>query len=213
MWNVAQGWANERTYFQNWNQNIFYKLSWPCRGLAANGHDRGYHSLFTSFLSALHVDVTFCVLHEGLIIQLPGLRKLKQFPESLGQDSRSKVQRGTGCGHVFTVSSQMCVFNSVPTRNNRTEHFKNASVMKDKQRLRNGFRLKEIKGTWQTNTVHDPWLHLEEGSGSFSKGYDWGNWQNSTMECLLDHSVMPKLNLNMILVLIQDTNGQWPDHM
>lgn len=146
MWNVAQGWANERTYFQNWNQNIFYKLSWPCRGLAANGHDRGYHSLFTSFLSALHVDVTFCVLHEGLIIQLPGLHKLKQFPESLGQDSRSKVQRGTGCGHVFTVSSQMCVFNSVPTRNNRTEHFKNASVMKDKQRLRNCSRLKEIKG-------------------------------------------------------------------
>lgn len=52
-----------------------HKLSRPYKGLAAKGHDRGYHSLFTSFSSMLHGDVTFCVLAEGLIISLPELPK------------------------------------------------------------------------------------------------------------------------------------------
>lgn len=54
-------------------------------------------TLFTSLPSALHGDVTFRVLTEGLIIWLPELHKPKQSPESLGQRSRSKAWRAAGC--------------------------------------------------------------------------------------------------------------------
>lgn len=51
---------------------MFHKLCWPCKGLVAEEHDRGYHAVY-KFSSALHGDVTFCVLAEGLIISLPEL--------------------------------------------------------------------------------------------------------------------------------------------
>lgn len=49
---------------------MFHKLSWPCEGLAAKRHDRGYHSLFTRLSSILLGDMTFSVLTEGLIISV-----------------------------------------------------------------------------------------------------------------------------------------------
>ena len=41
--------------------------------------------------SALHGDVTFSVLTEGLVVWLPELPQPKQFSESLGQESRNKA--------------------------------------------------------------------------------------------------------------------------
>lgn len=76
---------------------MFHKLCWACEGLAAKGHDHGYHSLFTNLSSSLHGDVTFRVLAEGLIISLLELRECKQLLETLAQDSRNKAWMGPGC--------------------------------------------------------------------------------------------------------------------
>lgn len=55
--------------------------------------------------------------------------------------------------------------------------------MKYKERLRNGSRLKNTKGTWQSNVTCDPGGVLDQETISY-KGHQWGNWQNVNMDCV-----------------------------
>lgn len=124
---------------------MFHKRSWPCTQLAAKGRDRGYHSLFTSFCSALHGDVTFHVLAKGLMIRLPELHPPKQFPEPLGQGGG---ERTCGALAVGTFSQSAGIYARLRGSPHRKwpGYFPKVSVMKDKKKeLRSCSRLRRIK--------------------------------------------------------------------
>lgn len=122
-----------------------HKRSWPCKGLAAKGHDRGYHSLFTSFSSALHGDVTFHILAKGLMILLPKLRPPRQSLESLGQGQGATARGALAVDSFHSQLGYARVFGGLPTTNNWPGYFPRIGVRKYKKLLRSSSRLKRIK--------------------------------------------------------------------
>lgn len=60
---------------------------------------------------------------------------------------------------------------------------KNVKVMKHKERPRNGSRLKDSKGTGQSNVTCDLGGVLEQETISYT-GHQWGKGQNVNMDCV-----------------------------
>lgn len=178
----------------------------------------GTTCLFTSF-SAPCGDVTFRVLAEGLIIWLPELHKPKQFPESLGQIWRRKARRGAGCGHMFTVSWDLCVSSRFPHHRQLACTLQKMSVSwKTKKGLRNCSRLKEIKEMWPVTAGHGPLLHFGPGWGwgNGHKGYNWATskiWIWRVCWIVFYTKVKSELDHYPDQTESEYTNGQWPDHI
>lgn len=62
-------------------------------------------------------------------------------------------------------------------KNNWPVFFKNVNIMKDKERLKNCYRLK-TKEASQLNAIHDLGLDLVPGKISHERLY-WDNWKKS----------------------------------
>ena len=102
---------NERTYFHKWNQNTFHKLSQPDEGLAAKGHNHGYHSLFTKLLlhPAWRRDFLCPHWRAGYLVTWAAST------QTILRVSRTGVKEQglePGCWHRLTVSWATCVFKS-----------------------------------------------------------------------------------------------------